>query len=106
MKDLPSSEMNDQSPLDVKEKIEGWGLTFEETTPRHVLTSLTKSGVLDHLFNEERTFLSQLVVSHVTASMREEIWNAIYEQRTILKENDTLDWFPKGENLNHVKELS
>ena len=106
MKDLPSSEMNDQSPLNVKEKIEGWGLKFEETTPRHVLTSLTKSGVLDHLFNEERTFLSQLVVSHVTASMREEIWNAIYEQRTILKENDTLDWFPKGENLNHVKELS
>ena len=71
MKDLTTREMYDLSPLDVKEMIEGWGLKFEETTPRHVLTSLTKSGVLDHLFNEERTFLSQLVVSHVTASMRE-----------------------------------
>lgn len=106
MKDLPSCEMDDHSPIDVKERIEWWAARFEEANPRHVLTSLTKSGVSEHLFNEERTFLSQLVVSHVTASMREEIWNAIYEQRTILKENDTVDWSPKGENLNHVKELS
>ena len=86
MKDLPSCEMDDHSPIDVKEMIEGWAANFEEANPRNVLTSLTKSGVRDHLFNEDRTFLAQNVVSHFTASLRHEVWSAIHESPTILTE--------------------